>query len=767
MMQPTEYKNVRIHIEGLVQGIGFRPHVYRTAIFRDITGTVENRTDGVVIHAYGLMDNVKSFIDDLQHRLVPPAACIETVAVTSEAHHCYSDFVIVRSSNRENSITRISPDLATCQDCLDDMRIQPHRKNYPFINCTNCGPRFSIITDIPYDREKTTMAEFTMCETCRSEFTDIHDRRYHAQPIACSHCGPAYKLYVTSGARSETLRDIDEIVRYSAEIIDSGHIVALMGLGGYHLICDGKSGKAVDLLRRRKRRDSKPFALMMPDIRTVQDYALLETLEEHLLTSVKRPVVLVKQLTGTLPAQINSGLDTIGVMLPYMPFHHLLFEKLKTPVLVFTSGNRSNEPIVISHGEARTTFSEIADCIVSHNRRIHNRVDDSVIFTVSETAHIIRRSRGWVPDPILTDLPVDRIAAFGGQLKNTFAVGKKSHIILSQHIGDLENFETLMFFEESYSRFKRLFGIDPQLLIHDLHPDYLSSRFATTTAATLEIPAIGIQHHEAHIASVIVEHGLKEPVIGVCYDGAGYGKDNTIWGGEIFSGNLNGFQREIHLDRMKLPGGEPASRHTWRMALSCLFHTYRDDVRSLPLIFIDNLDKSEGTDKVNQILFMLKNNINCPPSSSMGRLFDGVSALTGLCLENHYEGEAPMRLEAAGNPEENSHYPYSILDNVIDIRGIVTGVVQDILDRSENGTIAARFMNTIVRFTCESVVQVHERTGIGTVALSGGVFQNRYVLRRCEKILSRRGFAVYTNSRVPANDGGLALGQIGMGAVLQ
>jgi len=761
LMQNAEYINIRIHIEGLVQGIGFRPHVYRNAVSKGISGTVENSDNGVDIHARGTEIKIKNFIHDVQYTGVPPAAIIQSVSVTSEAKCLYTGFKIVKSSLQSNSITRISPDMAVCDDCLEDMKKQPERLNYPFINCTNCGPRFSIIRDIPYDREKTTMAEFTMCNTCRSEFININDRRFHAQPIACTRCGPAY--FINNMPIKNT--DIDNIIRYSAGLIDSGRIIALMGMGGYHLVCSGMDPDVIETLRRRKRRESKPFALMMPDIDTIQRFAILSETEKKLLSSVQRPVVLLKQIPDSLPEQINSGLDTIGVMLPYMPFHYLLFKELQTEVLVMSSGNRSSEPIVISHEKAVSQFEGIADTIISHNRRIHNRVDDSVVLASEKTVHIIRRSRGWVPDPILTDLPVDRLASFGGELKSTFALGRKNHIILSQHLGDLENMETMEFFQESYSRFKRLFKVEPELFVHDKHPDYLSTRSALKIAAETGYPAIGVQHHEAHIASVIVEHGLKEPVIGVCYDGSGYGSDGTIWGGEIFSGGLEEFQREIHLQPIKLPGGDTASKHTWRTALSYLYQTYGDGFKSLPLEILEWIGKSEGPERVNQIQFMLKNSINSPLSSSMGRLFDCISALTGVCFENRYEGEAPMLLEAAAKPEEHGHYPWNITENIIDTREIIRAVVQDILKKVHPGVIAAGFMNTVVQFSCESVSLVKERTGIKNAALSGGVFQNRYILEGCESELRRRGFHVYSNSLIPANDGGLALGQIGMGAV--
>jgi len=605
------------------------------------------------------------------------------------------------------------------------------------------------------------MSDFEMCSACHKEFTDMNNRRFHAQPIACADCGPGY---IMDEKYPET-SDIDKIIHYSTDCISSGGVAAVMGLGGYHLLCDGSDSDAVQSLRSRKQRESKPFALMMPDKETIRNYAFLSRTEEELLESVRRPIVLLKQKPGTLPEEINGGLDTVGVMLPYLPFHFLLFQKLRTRVLVMSSGNRSSEPIVITHDKAVSQFEGIADCIVSHNRRIHNRVDDSVVFASGETVHIIRRSRGWVPDPLLTDLPVDQLAALGGELKNTFALGRKNHIIPSQHIGDLNNNETMDFFEESYIRFKELFSVDPRLLIRDMHPDYLTTQFAEKAASRLGIPVMEIQHHEAHIASVIVENGLKEKVIGICYDGAGYGRDGSIWGGEFFSGWLDGFHRELHLTPIKLPGGDTASRQTWRTALSLLFQAFGDELKTLPLELLVWISHNEGTNRAEQIIYMLKNDINCPRSSSMGRLFDGVSALLGICFENRYEGEAPMLLEAAAAAGEDGCYSRGISGDLIETRGIIRAVVQDILQGEHRGIVAARFMNTIVMISCDGADEVRHRTGIRNVAMSGGVFQNRYLLEQCSKTLTRRGYKVYSNSLIPANDGGLSVGQIGMGAI--
>lgn len=764
-MEPVhpDNRNIRIRITGLVQGIGFRPHVYRTATARNITGTVENRTDGVVIHARGTARDLESFLEDLRYRNLPPAAAIESFEVTPETNRHFADFAIAGSNAEGDAVTRISPDLAVCPDCLADMRKQPHRIRYPFINCTCCGPRFSIVSDVPYDRSRTTMADFEMCGTCRAEYSDISDRRYHAQPVACTRCGPSYRIDTGSGF----LRDIDEILRAAADCIDGGGIAGVMGMGGYHLACDGTDREAVSLLRRRKNRDARPFALMMRDLETIRDYTRLSTDEETLLTSPARPIVLLKKNGEPLPAGIGDGLDTVGVMLPYLPFHYLLFGAVRTRVLVMTSGNRSDEPIVVSPEQAESGLRGIADILVSHDRRIRNRVDDSVAFSLEGMTHVIRRSRGWVPDPVPTRLAVEGIAALGGELKNTFALGRSSGIVLSQHIGDLDNAETLEFFEESFERFRRLLRFEPKCFVHDAHPDYLSTEMSRKMGAAMDLPVFAVQHHRAHIASVMVEHGLTEPVIGVCYDGTGFGDDGTVWGGEFFTGGLRELRREYHLDPVGLPGGDLAAREPWRMALSCLHHARGTDARSLPLPLFSELETNEGPAAADRILTMLEKQINTPAASSMGRLFDAVSALAGICLVNRYEGEAPMRLESAADTREEDRYSWGLEKTAIDIRPLVADIVDDVLRGAAPGTIAARFMNTVAGFTVDTARRLHERTGIRTVALSGGVFQNRYLLAACRKHLESEGLTVCTNVRVPANDGGLSLGQVGLGAVLQ
>ncbi len=755
-------KNLRVYVTGLVQGVGFRPHVYRTAQEWRIAGSVENRVDGVVIHARGIDKDLEGFIEGLQHRNLPAAAAIESITVRDEKAREFSGFHIVQSRDSGDVVTRISPDLAVCPDCLADMLSQPHRLRYPFINCTNCGPRFSIVNDVPYDRKNTTMADFPMCDTCRGEYTDINDRRYHAQPVACHTCGPTYFVETDTGVR----RDTDEIVRMTATCIDSGRIAAVMGLGGYHLVCDGTNKDAVALLRRRKRRDAKPFALMMRTVDTVRKYCRLNSVEEKLLVSSARPIVLIKTKGNLLPRQIADGLDTIGVMLPYLPFHYLLFEIVRTDVLVMTSGNRRDEPIVISPNAARETLGDIADLIVSHNRRIQNRVDDSVAFIAADTTHLIRRSRGWVPDPVLTARSVAGIAAFGGELKSTFALGCPGRVVVSQHIGNLDNAAVLSFYKEAWERFTKLFRFVPKLVVHDLHPDYLSTRLARERAAALGLPIVAVQHHRAHIASVMIEHGLTRPVIGVCYDGTGYGDDGTVWGAEVFAGDMGGLIREYHLLPIALPGGDLAARQPWRTAVSCLALAYGNDYRSVDLPLWENVTSFAGPAAVDQIDHMLARRINTPVASSMGRLFDAVAALLGMCLENRYEGEAPMRLEASADPDERGRYVWEMDGDLIDIRPLITRIVADIQAGVASGTIAARFMHTVAAFTFEVAERVRERTGIGDVVLSGGVFQNRFLLEACRTGLVARGFTVFTNVRVPANDGGLALGQVGLASVV-
>ncbi len=741
---------------GLVQGVGFRPFLHRIASEHGITGWAINTNDSVRIHAEGPADAIDRFIYSIRNG-PPPLARVERVETAPATDRGYKSFEIRKSESDTDAVTRVSPDLAVCDECLADMREQPNRINYPFVNCTNCGPRFSIITDLPYDRPMTTMAEFKMCESCRREYEDITDRRYHAQPNACADCGPSYTL--TAG--DEITTDINELFDRTAALIDAGKIVAVKGIGGFHLACDACNEAAVTRLRARKRREGKPFAIMCRDIGAVRECAVVGPEEEALLCSRERPIVLLKARHdgAFVPATtVSDGMDTIGVMIPYMPFHYLLFERLKTQAIVLTSGNLFEEPIAIENSDAAERLEKIADAFLTTNRRIHNRNDDSVLFLARGIPRFIRRSRGWTPSPVALPFPAEGVAACGAELKGAFCVGKGREAILSQHLGDLKNPETMAFYEEAFDRFCRLFRFTPRIAVCDTHPDYLSTRFAETLARDSGVPLVKVQHHYAHIASCMAENGCTDSVIGVAMDGTGYGDDGAIWGGEFFVCDLFGYQRAAHLQYVPLPGGDAAVLEPWRMAFGLLHMLYGRSAIDLDLPLLDRHSPAE----LDLLAAAIERKVNTPLTSSAGRLFDGVAALTGLVTRARFDAEAPMKLEAAILPDDRC-YPFTA-EKEIGILPIVEAVLQDIKTGTSAGIIAARFHNTVVKIIADTVRAIGRDSGIRTVALSGGVFQNRYVLERSEEALAADGFKILSQRKVPANDAGVALGQLAVAA---
>ncbi|MCB0823794.1 MAG: carbamoyltransferase HypF [Bacteroidales bacterium] len=742
----------RIHIKGLVQGVGFRPFIYRLANEHNLTGWVENRNDGVIILVEGEAEQISNFIDNIRPKS-PPASNIQHIQVSDEEANGFSDFVIVKSENKSEQITDVSPDIAVCDDCLNDYKTQAHRIDYPFINCTNCGPRFSIIKDLPYDREKTTMEPFVMCDTCREEYENVLDRRFHAQPVACATCGPQYELVI----ENERFKDFDHIIDKVTELIKEGQIVAIKGIGGFQLACDAQNEEAVNLLRQRKFREGKPFAVMFADINAVKEFTVMYSAEKEALESWRRPIVIMRQ-KKKLAAAVSNGFHTIGAMLPYMPFHHLLFEKLNLPALVMTSGNISDEPIVIDNNVAEEMLSQIADAVLIYNREIYNRTDDSVAMVVNDKERIIRRSRGYSPEPVNLDLDVDGIVAAGAELVNCFCIGKGNQAILSQHIGDLKNLETLEFYEESYHRFVKLFRVKPEIFAHDLHPDYLSTRFAKD----MRLKLVGVQHHHAHVASCMAEHNLDEKVIGVSLDGTGYGTDGHIWGSEIFICDLAGYERFNHFEYVPLPGGDRVTKEPWRTGLSYLYMVYGAELWNLDLPFVKNLDKA----KCDYILEAIDKKINSPQSCSAGRLFDAVAAIMNICTITQFHAEAPMRLEDLASGTVEAAYPFEFGES-ISFQPTIRDIVQDMQDGVSTTEISARFHNTVMNAIFAVVSLARTQRDISKVALTGGTFQNRYLLSRLEKLLESVGFEVYTQNRIPANDGGIALGQLAIAAKLR
>jgi len=740
-----------ILIKGLVQGVGFRPFIYRLATKHELKGTVENNNLGVEVMLEGNQIKVDAFLDELPNA-IPEASHINFLEATETKLHHFKEFSIIKSKSVSEEITEVSPDIAVCDSCLEDMKTQPNRIDYAFTNCTNCGPRFTIIKDLPYDRAKTTMRVFEMCPSCKKEYTDILDRRFHAQPVACANCGPHYTLHLNGNAIS----NFDKLLSETVSLLEKGKIVAIKGLGGYHLACSPFNNEVVKELRKRKNREGKPLAIMFANIEEAKKYLHISDEEEVVLKSWRRPIVLLK-IKKSISEQLSLGLDTVGVMLPYMPFHHLLFEKLPLSALVFTSGNLTDEPIIIDNDLALKSLTKIADATITYNREIHNRTDDSVSFVTGKKTRIIRRSRSYAPSPIKLKLDAEGIFAAGAELVNCFGIGKGNQIIMSQHIGDLKNLETLEFYKESVSRFSKLFRFKPTLAVADLHPDYLSTKFA----AELEIKLLQVQHHHAHIASCMAEHGIDEKVIGISFDGTGYGKDGNIWGGEFLICDLNDFERFSHFEYIKQPGGDAANKHPWRMLLSYLQHYFGSDFITANTDLFPGIDKSE----ITLVISMIEKNINCPLSSSSGRLFDAVSALTGACQTASYHAEAPMRLETLvdKNTDVAEHYTY-VNKDVVSFKTTFEEIIADLKSGINQSVVASKFHNTIVELIVDMAKKMEEKTGIKVVALSGGTFQNRIILEKSESRLQKEGFKVFTQSEIPSNDGGIALGQLAIAA---
>jgi hydrogenase maturation protein HypF len=739
-----------IHIRGLVQGVGFRPFIYRIAINNKIRGWVENNNEGVSIHAEGSDNQIDNFIKDISSQ-APQAASIHSLQKTEVPFQRFKDFIIQKSSSFSESITEVSPDIAVCDECLEDLKSQKHRIGYPFINCTNCGPRFTIIRDLPYDRHLTSMEPFEMCGNCRAEYENILDRRFHAQPVACNHCGPEYRILKPVQSDNN-----DSISEFIAKMIDAGKIVALKGMGGFHFVCDGHNELAVQTMRQRKHRDRKPFALMCRDYKTVCKYVTVNPSEKKSLISWRRPVVLLHNHEHSFAASVSYGLPSTGIVMPYMPIHYQIFDHLLTDSVIFTSGNLSDEPVCIDDSIALDELTQVADIVIGYNREIHNRTDDSVVMVVNDRERMIRRSRGFVPSPIQSSLNTEGIFAAGAELTNTFALGKGTQIIFSQHIGDLQNAETLAFYEESVERFSRLFRFHLQAVAFDMHPSYLSTVFAKK----LNVPHFEIQHHHAHIASCMAEHGLDENVIGFAFDGTGLGDDGTIWGGEVFTCDLSDYERKYFFDPVPLPGGDQVTKYPWRTAVSYIYKYFGEAKLHSGLPFLDKIDPKD----LVFITQMIDSGLNVPKSSGAGRLFDAVAAITGICPVSSFHAEAPMRLEAAIESNCKGRYLYMIDNKCIVFYKTFQQILNDFEQKVSVGKISAKFHNTIISLILDLSRKIRTETGLNKVVLSGGTFQNRYLLSLSENLLKDQDFEVFTHETVPSNDGGLALGQLAIAA---
>ncbi|NWG02854.1 MAG: carbamoyltransferase HypF [Syntrophaceae bacterium] len=748
-------KRAEIDITGIVQGVGFRPFIYNLAKTHSIRGWVLNNEKGVLIDAESEDGNLGCFIQDIPI-LAPALARIESLQVVPLEPIGHTSFEIRKSEEASDKFVLISPDAATCDQCLSELfSPENFRYHYPFINCTLCGPRFTIIKDIPYDRYKTTMAPFAMCQICQREYEDPANRRFHAQPNACPSCGPSLQLKDREG--KEIQGDPIEKTLY---LLKKGFIVAIKGLGGFHLACDAENNEAVSSLRSRKFREDKPFAVMCRDIVEVEQHCEVSDEEKKLLLGVERPIVILKRRkVSTIAHAIAPYQDTLGVMLPYSPLHHLLLKgPLKT--LVMTSGNISDEPIAYKNEEALKRLSNIADYFLFHNREIHMRGDDSVTRIFEAKPYILRRSRGYIPFPIKLSFPLEMILACGGELKNTFCLTRGQYAFLSHHIGDLENLETVASFEKGIEHFKRLFYIEPKAVAYDLHPDYLSTKYALSIQ---HIPKIGVQHHHAHIVSAMVENGIGGNVIGVALDGTGFGLDGTIWGGEFIKADLRDFDRLAHLKKIPLPGGSMAIKEPWRMAMVYLSDAFGNKANRLRIDLTRRID----FEKWGILRKAIEKKINTPWTSSMGRLFDAISSLLSIRDEVHYEGQAAIELEMIANHEVKENYPFHIQKDerpmVIHLTEMIRGIVHDLMEGMSSSIISGKFHRTIACLIIETCETIRSNERLNRVVLSGGVFQNIFLLSLVTEGLRRSGFEVYTHHLVPPNDGGISLGQAVIG----
>ena len=738
-------KRAGIRVAGIVQGVGFRPFVYRLAKAYDLTGLVFNDAAGVWIEIQGEKTAIKGALTALSAE-APPRSQITAVEVRELSLQTETGFVIAPSPSGSKRRTLISPDIATCPDCRRELLDERDRRyGYPFINCTNCGPRYSIVRDVPYDRPQTTMASFSLCPQCRREYEDPLDRRFHAQPNACGDCGPSYQLLDGAG----TCVGGEDVLAACRDRLVQGAVVAIKGIGGYHLACDARSELAVKRLRQRKYREEKPFAVMCGSLAAVKQLCFLSAAEEGLLTGPAAPIVLLRRKPeDSLAPAVAPGNPCLGVMLPYAPVHYRLLAD--NDVLVMTSGNVSEEPIAYEDEDARKRLAGIAEYFLVHNREIHCRVDDSVARIFEQKPYLLRRSRGYAPAPIAVGKNGPAVLACGGETKNTFCLTKDAQAFVSPHIGDLENQEIFQAYQETIEHYKRLFDIQPQALACDLHPEYLSGKYA----AGIDLPLVKVQHHHAHIASVLAEHGCREKVLGVAFDGTGYGPDGRLWGGEFLLADLAGYERLGHCRYLPLPGGAKAIREPWRQAAWVMQQLYGDAFASRQPVFARQLPAG-----FELVLQATTAGLNAPLTSSAGRLFDTAAALLGLRLYNTFEGQAAIELEAAAAGRRGCVLPYELTaENVLDFCPSFAALLAGLEQGRDRTALAADFHATVAAAAEAVVRRLARQCGVRTVALSGGVFQNMTLLRQLVARL-QGDFTVLVNRQVPANDGGISLGQ--------
>jgi hydrogenase maturation protein HypF len=765
-------------LEGVVQGVGFRPFVYNLAKNLNLKGFVTNTSNGVTIDIEG--ENVEEFLYKLQNEL-PPLAKIYSIEKTDLPPNNYTTFEIIKSID-DAGFTHVSEDIYVCEDCLRELFLPSDRRYlYPFINCTNCGPRYTIIRKIPYDRPNTTMADFIMCHDCLKEYKDPKNRRFHAQPNACSKCGPEVKLFIKT---EQGLKEIKDPIRQSIRLIKEGKILAIKGIGGFHLCCDSWNVHIIEELRKRKKRSNKPFALMAPHINSIEKFCYLTESEREILLSPKRPIVLLrKKLDCPLPEVIAPNNAYLGFMLPYTPLQYLLFyypdeeiprydsNNFHFDALVMTSGNISEEPIITKNDEAFEKLINIADAFLIHNKEIFMRVDDSVVRVVEGKRHFIRRARSFVPQAIPLKEELPEVLGVGADLKNTFTLTKSNCAIMSQHIGDMENLETIEFYEEVLNNLSSLYRIEPIAVGYDLHPLYFSTAWAKEYTEKKGLPSFALQHHYCHIASLMAEHGLNE-LFGIAFDGTGYGTDSSLWGSEFLLCTVKDFNRLATLKPIRLPGGEKAIKECFRLALSIIDDAFGEDmdlIKKLPISEV--IDEN----KIKQILKLKKIPQFSPLSSGMGRLFDGVSSLIGVCHYNTFEAESAIALESLIDNwmefSEKNCYTFELIESsmneplLVEYKPMIKEIVEDFyplkkLNSQKVFHIVWKFHNTIIKIIVEVVQYFKKKIGFdNTVGLSGGVFQNSYLVRETAKALKKIGIMPLYHVSVPTNDAGVSLGQ--------
>jgi hydrogenase maturation protein HypF len=767
----------KVNISGVVQGVGFRPFLFGLARRHHLCGHVSNTASGVALYIQGTPGDLDAFLLDIPKKK-PPLSQISQIVATDTPPLDLTDFTIVKSREDQARSTLISPDVGVCPDCLKEMQDPADRRfEYPFINCTNCGPRYTIIQDIPYDRPKTSMKSFTMCPDCRKEYEDPLNRRFHAQPNACPVCGPQVFLTDNTGKRVDE-KDPAQAIALAARLLGQGKIVAVKGLGGFHLAVDAANAAAVALLRQRKKRPHKPFALMAAWDSPLFEHVHMDADEKALLLSYHRPIVLLKKKvssqsadTGLAPNLAPDNL-CLGIMLPYTPLHYLLLDK-GPDILVMTSGNQSGEPLSIDNADALDAFSHIADYFLFHNRDIYFRADDSIARIQNGKLRFLRRSRGYAPLPVDISPPTDdnavNILGCGAGMKSTICLTRDRHAFLSPHIGDLESIQVQNFYKETIAHMQKILDIRPVCVAHDLHPGYFSTQFAKGLEAQ-GLPLIGVQHHHAHALSCMAENHLDGKVLALTLDGTGLGTDGHIWGGEVLVCTYTGFERRARLDYLPMPGGDAAVTSPWRMAVALLYKVYGSGIMDLDIPFVRSLDKS----KLAFLIQMMDRQINCPLTSSTGRLFDAVSALLMICHEISYDSQAAITLEAAAALEASAStaYPFDITPGddgcrIMDIAPGVKKMVTDIKKGEPRDKIAARFHLTLSRMMVDATARIGQETGLDRVVLSGGVFNNDMIFSRISRMLKAKDFKVYTHSIIPCGDGGIALGQAMAAAALR